>query len=239
MKILVPIKRVVHREAKVCLLPGTPWEATDLPHEINPYDEVALEEAIRIKERTPETQIVVASIDEPGHEDILRKALAMGADEAILMEAQGFIDSYWVASELAKLAPGFDLILMGRQSSDRDNGIVGPMLAGKLGWPHATSVEQIELDKRVKVVRSTDSGTEALAIPFPCLVTVTLRINDPRSITIMGITQARSKPLERRLATGMSRTQIVKTDAAADRGPCVMVTSVSELITALKERGAL
>jgi len=204
MKILVPIKRVVDPYAKVKPLPdGTGIDTTGVKFDINPFDEIAVEEAVRMKERDASTEVIVVSIGSGDAEEQLRKALAIGADRAILIETSAELDSPGVAAELAALAIELqpDVILMGKQATDDDCNQAGQMLAAKLGWPQATFACKVEpCGNALHVTRETDTGDETLELPFPCLVTTDLRLNEPRYIALPGIIKARSKPLDRRPA---------------------------------------
>lgn len=245
MKILVPIKRVVDPYAKVRpLADGSGIDTTGLKFEINPFDEIAVEEAVRMKEKDPSVEITVVTIAGVEAEEQLRKALAMGADKAILVESTEVYDSPSVAAELAALARELapDLILMGKQATDDDNNQAGQMLAAKLDWPQATFASKVETaGSSLKVTRETDTGEETLTLPLPCLVTTDLRLNEPRYIALPGIIKARSKPLERRTPLTQSKlhTRVVKMEAPPARAAGRKVASVDELVAALKDRGAL
>jgi electron transfer flavoprotein beta subunit len=245
MKILVPVKRVVDPYAKVRpMADGSGIDTTGLKFEINPFDEIAVEEAVRQKEKNPAIEIVVVSIGGGECEEQLRKALAIGADKAILVEASGTYDSPGIAAELAELAKELqpDLILMGKQATDDDCNQAGQMLAAKLDWPQATFASKLELSAGQAVVtRETDTGEETLQVSLPAVVTTDLRLNEPRYIALPGIIKARSKPLEKRPAktTPAPKTKLVKTEAPAPRAAGRKVGSVAELVGALKERGAL
>ncbi len=245
MKILVPVKRVVDPYAKVRPLPdGSGIDTTGLKFEINPFDEIAVEEAVRQKEKNPAVEITVVSIGGAECEEQLRKALAIGADKAILIETSTAFDSPGVAGELAELAGELqpDLILMGKQATDDDCNQAAQMLAAKLDWPQATFAAKVELGAgQATVTRETDTGEETLQLPLPALVTTDLRLNEPRYIALPGIIKARSKPLEKRPAktSPSPKTRIVKTEAPAPRAAGRKVGSVDELVSALKERGVL
>jgi electron transfer flavoprotein beta subunit len=245
MKILVPIKRVVDPYAKVKPLPdGSGIDTTGLKFEINPFDEIAVEEAVRLKEKDPSIEIVAITIGGAECEDQLRKALAMGADRAILIETTDPMDSTVVAAELAAAAGEIkpDLILMGKQATDDDNNQAGQMLAAKLDWPQATFAAKVErADGAVRVTRETDTGDETLELPLPAVVTTDLRLNEPRYIALPGIIKARSKPLEKRarLTAATPKTRITKMEAPPTRQAGRKVGSVDELVAALKERGAV
>lgn len=245
MKILVPIKRVVDPYAKVRpTADGTGVDTSGQKFEINPFDEIAVEEAVRMKERDPSAEIIAVSIGGPECEEQLRKALAMGADKALLIETAELFDSPSVATELAALAQELQptFILMGKQATDDDCNQAGQMLAAKLDWPQATFASDIQLgDESAKVTRETDTGDETVELPFPCVITTDLRLNEPRYIALPGIIKARSKPLERRepLTTPKLRTRLIRAESPPARQAGRKVGSVDELIGALKDRGVL
>ncbi len=245
MKILVPIKRVVDPYAKVRpLADGSGVDTSGLKFEINPFDEIAVEEAVRLKEKDSTTEITAVTIGGPECEDQLRKALAMGADKAILIETSDPMDSTVVAAELAALASDLkpDLILMGKQATDDDNNQAGQMLAAKLDWPQATFAAKVErAEAALRVTRETDSGDETLELPLPAVVTTDLRLNEPRYIALPGIIKARSKPLEKkaRYTSATPKTRVTKMEAPLARQAGRKVGSVDELVAALREKGAL
>jgi electron transfer flavoprotein beta subunit len=245
MRILVPVKRVVDPYAKVRpLADGSGLDTTGAKFEINPFDEIAVEEAVRRKEADPSVEIVVVSIGAGECEEQLRKALAIGADRAILVETSEAYDSPSIAAELAAVvaAESPDLVLMGKQATDDDNNQAGQMLASRLGWPQATFASKLEVGAgKATVTRETDTGTETLEIPLPAVVTTDLRLNEPRYIALPGIIKARSKPLERRPAqtTPRLRTRVLKVESPPSRAAGRKVASVDELISALKEKGVL
>jgi len=245
MKILVPVKRVVDPYAKVKPLPdGSGMDTASVKFEINPFDEIALEEAVRIKERDAGTEIVAVSIGTADCEEQLRKALAIGADRAILVETSALYDSLGVANELVALVGELqpDLIIMGKQATDDDNNQAGQMLAAKLGWPQATFASKVEVGAgSIKVTRETDTGEETLELPLPALITTDLRLNQPRYIALPGIIKARSKPLDRRNPATAStpKTKVVRLDPAPARSAGKKVGSVDELMAELTAKGAL
>lgn len=245
MRILVPVKRVVDPFAKVRPLPdGSGVDTGGQKFEINPFDEIAVEEAVRLKEKGVATEITVVSIGSAQCEEQLRKALAMGADKAILIESGDTWDSPAVASELTALTRELqpDLIIMGKQATDDDNNQAGQMLAAKLDWPQATFASKVEPSgTTVRVTRETDSGEEVLDMDLPAVVTTDLRLNQPRYIALPGIIKARSKPLEKRApATSPSpKTRMVRTEAPPARAAGKKVGSVDELVAALRDRGVL
>jgi electron transfer flavoprotein beta subunit len=244
MRILVPVKRVVDPYAKVRpLADNSGVDTAGQKFEINPFDEIAVEEAVRLKEAGAATEIVAVSIGSQA-EDQLRKALAMGADRAILVESSDVWDSPAVAAELAAIAKEVqpDLIIMGKQATDDDNNQAGQMLAAKLDWPQATFASKVEPNGgAVKVTRETDTGEEVLELDLPAVITTDLRLNQPRYIALPGIIKARSKPLEKRApsTTPQPKTKMTRAEAPPARPAGRKVGSVDELVAALKERGAL
>jgi electron transfer flavoprotein beta subunit len=243
MKVLVPVKRVVDPYAKVKpLADASGIDTTSVKFEINPFDEIALEEAVRLKESGSIAEIIAVSIGPAEAEEQLRKALAMGADRAILIETSDPLDSTVVAAELHAVATleQPDLIIMGKQATDDDNNQAGQMLAARLGWPQATFACKVGLASGVAtVVRETDSGTETLEIPLPCLITTDLRLNEPRYIALPGIIKARTKPLERRTrsTSASPKTRTVRVAAPPARAAGKKVGSVTELLAELRSRG--
>ena len=245
MKILVPIKRVVDPYTKVRPLgDGSGLDTEGAKFEINPFDEIAVEEAVRLREKHGDVEIIAISIG-PGHcEEQLRKALAMGADKAILIESDLAYDTLDVANELCAIAKELspDLIIMGKQATDDDSNQVGQMLAAKLDWPQATFASKVEVsDNAVTVTRETDDGDETLSLPTPCVITTDLRLNEPRYIGLPGIIKARSKPLEKRAPTVIPnpKTRYTQFQAPPSREAGRKLASVAELVSVLKERGAI
>lgn len=243
MKVLVPIKRVVDPYAKVRpLADGSGVDTTGAKFEINPFDEIAVEEAVRQKEKGAVSEIVVVSIGTSASEEQLRKALAIGADRAILVETDAILDSPGIASLLKEVvdAEQPQLVMMGKQATDDDNNQAGQMLAAKLGWGQATFAAKVELGASATVTRETDTGEQTLQLPYPCLITTDLRLNEPRYVALPGIIKARSKPLEKRAPGSVPtlKTRTVGVELPAARPPGRKVGSVEELASAIKERGA-
>ncbi|HXH61794.1 MAG TPA: electron transfer flavoprotein subunit beta/FixA family protein [Fimbriimonadaceae bacterium] len=243
MKILCPVKRVVDPYAKVRpLADGSGLDTSAVKFDVNPFDEIAVEEAVRMKEKDPGVTVTVVSIGGDDCEEQLRKALAIGADEAILIENSAPIDPSVVAAELADVAKDFDLVLMGKQATDDDNGQAAQMLAAKLGWPQATFASEIKIDGGTATVkRETDTGEETLVLPLPCVVTADLRLNEPRYIALPGIIKARSKPLSKvaRKTQATPKVRVKKMSSPPPRPPGRKVANTDELVAALKERGVL
>lgn len=243
MRILVPVKRVVDPYAKVKpTQDGSSIDTSSVKFEINPFDEIALEEAVRIKEKDASVEIIAISIGPAETEEQLRKALAMGADQAILVECSDRMDSTTVAAELEAAVRSLqpNLVIMGKQATDDDNNQAGQMLAAKLGWPQATFACKIDMQgEHVKVARETDAGTETLALKLPCVITADLRLNEPRYIALPGIIKARSKPLEKRsrFTSATPKTRTIKVEQTPPRSGGIRVGSVDELLEALRTKG--
>ncbi len=242
MKILVPIKRVVDPYAKVRpMSDGSGIDTSGEKFAINPFDEIAVEEAVRLKEAHG-GEIVVVTIGGSECEEQLGKALAMGADRAILLESDAVWDSPSIAKELELIAKELqpDLILMGKQATDDDNNQAGQMLAARLNWPQATFASKILVSgTTVTVTRETDTGEETLEMSTPCLITTDLRLNEPRYVALPGIIKARSKPRDRRVAatTPNLKTKTTSVAAPPSRAAGVKVSNVDELVAALKAKG--
>lgn len=243
MRILVPVKRVVDPYAKVKpLADGSGIDVTGVKFEINPFDEIAMEEAVRIREKSGDVEIIAVSVGPAECEDQLRKALAIGADQAILVETSDPLDSPAVAAELKAIVDELkpDVVLMGKQATDDDNNQAAQMLAAKLDWPQATFACKVEIaGGRAKVERETDTGTETLDMPLPCLITTDLRLNEPRYIALPGIIKARSKPLSKRprATTATPKTRVVRVEGVPARAAGKKVGSVDELLSELRAKG--
>jgi electron transfer flavoprotein beta subunit len=200
MKVLVPIKRVVDANVKVRVkADGTGVELANVKMAMNPFDEIAVEEAVRLKEAGAATEIVAVSCGLQACQETLRTALALGADRAILVETDAELQPLAVAKLLkgiiGKESP--QLVIMGKQAIDDDNNQTGQMLAALLGWPQATFASKVKLEGGgAQVTREVDGGLETVAIKLPAVVTTDLRLNEPRYVTLPNIMKAKKKPLE-------------------------------------------
>ena len=200
MKILVAVKRVIDYNVKPRVkADGSGIDLTNVKMAMNPFDEIAVEEAVRLKEAGVATEVVVVSAGAPQSQEVLRTALAMGADRAILVETTVDLQPLAVAKLMAALtrreAP--QLVLLGKQAIDNDAGQTGQKLAGLLGWPQATFAFKIEVTGGVlTVTREIDGGLERVALDLPAVVTTDLRLNSPRYVTLPNIMKAKKKPLE-------------------------------------------
>src|SRR5215475_10508171 len=200
MKVLVPVKRVVDYNVKVRVKSdGSGVELANVKMSMNPFDEIAVEEALRVKEAGKATEVVVVSIGPPQASETIRTGLAMGADRGILVKAEGNVEPLAVAKILKKVAdeeqPG--LIILGKQAIDDDSNQTGQMLAALLGWPQATFASKLVLEKeKATVTREVDGGLETISIKLPAVVTTDLRLNEPRYVTLPNIMKAKKKTLE-------------------------------------------
>lgn len=202
MKTLVTVKRVPDPETTIRVKPDGSGIVTDnIKYVINPFDEIAIEEALRIKEKQGSGEVVLVSIGEKKVTEQLRTGLAMGADRAILVACEQELDSLAVANILAKIVEreNPELVLMGKQAIDDDSNQAGQMLAALLGWPQATFASQVELaadQKSAKVTREVDGGLETINFSFPAIITADLRLNEPRYASLPGIMKARKKEIK-------------------------------------------
>ena len=243
MKVMVAVKRVL--DANVALRvksDGTGVDLTGAKMSMNPFDEIAVEEAVRLKEAGKANEVVVVSIGPAQAVDTLRTAQAMGADRAILVKAEGRIEPLAVAKLLQSLArrEGADLVLLGRQAIDDDSNQTGQMLAALRGWPPATVAPAPALARVLATVtREVDSGRETLQLTLPAIVTTDLRLNEPRYVTLPGMMKAKQKPLEQLDAAALDvditpRQRVVRVEAPSPRKAGIIVSSVDELVNRLK-----
>jgi electron transfer flavoprotein beta subunit len=200
MKILVTVKRVIDYNVKIRIRPdGSGVETANVKMSMNPFDEIAVEEAVRLKEKMIATETVAVSFGPVQAQETLRTALAMGIDRAIHVQVEGEIQSLAVAAALKKIVEKEkpDLIIMGKQAIDGDSSQAGPMLAAMLGWAQGTFASKLEIaDGKAKVTREVDGGLETLEMKLPALVTTDLRLNEPRYATLPNIMKAKKKPIE-------------------------------------------
>jgi electron transfer flavoprotein beta subunit len=243
MKVLVAIKRVVDPNIKVRVkADGTGVETANVKMAMNPFCEIAVEQAVRMKEAGTVTEIVVVSIGIPQCQETLRTALAMGADRAILVEVATEVQPLAVAKVLKAIVdrekPG--LVIMGKQAIDDDCNQSGQMLAALLGWPQAAFISKIEVaGDHADITREVDGGLENLTVKMPAVVTADLRLNEPRYVTLPNIMKAKKKPLEniKPDALGVDvtpRLATLKVEEPPKRGAGVKVADVAELVNKLK-----
>ncbi|WP_342627426.1 electron transfer flavoprotein subunit beta/FixA family protein [Nguyenibacter vanlangensis] len=243
MKVLVPVKRVIDFNIKPRVkADGSGVETAGVKMSMNPFDEIAVEEAVRLKEKGVATEIVAVSIGVQQAQDTLRTALAMGADRAILVLTDVAVEPLGVAKLLkalvAKESP--ELVILGKQAIDDDMNATGQMLAGLLGWPQGTFASRIEIaDGRAAVTREIDGGLETLSLALPAIVTADLRLNEPRYASLPNIMKARKKPLETLVPgdLGVDVTPRLATLSVAEPPPRkegIKVASAAELVARLR-----
>jgi electron transfer flavoprotein beta subunit len=244
MKILVPLKRVPDPDTKIRVAAdGAGIETDGVKFAVNPFDAIALEEALRVKEKGGATEIVVVTIGGDECAEQLRTGLAMGADRAVLVKSSAALDSLAVAKVLAavykKEQPG--LVIMGKQAIDDDSSQAGQMLAALLGVGQITFVSKLEVQgSTAHCNRETDAGIETVTIGLPAVLTADLRLNEPRYVSLPGIMKAKKKPLEELTfealgVNAVSRTKVLKLEKPAGRKAGVKVKTVDELIAKLRD----
>jgi electron transfer flavoprotein beta subunit len=248
MKILVPVKRVVDYNVKIRVKSdGSGVELANVKMSMNPFDEIAVEEAIRLKEAGKATEIVCVSIGPAQASETIRTGLAMGADRGILVKTDTPVEPLAVAKILKGIAdeekPG--LIILGKQAIDDDSNQTGQMLAALLGWPQGTFASRIAIDgSDISVTREVDGGLQTVKLKGPAVVTTDLRLNEPRYASLPNIMKAKKKPIDEKTpdAYGVDvkpRLEVVKTTEPGGRKAGVKVGSVAELVGKLKEAGVL
>jgi electron transfer flavoprotein beta subunit len=248
MKVLVPVKRVVDYNVKIRIKPdGSGVDTANVKMSMNPFDEIAVEEAIRLKEAGKATEIVVVSIGPQKAQETLRTALAMGADRAILVKTEIAIEPLTVAKILKKVAekesPG--LVILGKQAIDDDSNQTGQMLAGLLNWPQGTFASKLApVDGQLKVTREIDGGLQTVTLKLPAVVTTDLRLNEPRYASLPNIMKAKSKPLAEIDPAEFGfdlepRLKIVKTAEPGSRKAGTKVGSAAELVGKLRDAGVI
>jgi len=248
MKVLVPVKRVVDYNVKVRVKSDQSGvELSNVKMSMNPFDEIAVEEAVRLKEKGLATEIVAISVGPAQAQETIRTALAMGADRGILGMHEGPTESLGVAKILAKItteeAPG--LVILGKQAIDDDANQTGQMLASLLGWAQGTFASKVEVTgETVAVTREVDGGLETVSLRLPAIVTTDLRLNEPRYASLPNIMKAKSKPIAQKTPAEYGvdmtpRLTVLKVTEPPKRQAGIKVKTVDELIENLKNAGAL
>ena len=245
MKILVPVKRVVDYNVKIKVKSdnsGVDLENTKMS--MNPFDEIAVEEAVRLKEKKICDEIIAVSIGSAKSEETLRTALAVGADKGILIETEEEVQPLEVAKILKEIIKknNPDLVLMGKQAIDDDSNQTGQMLAALLGWPQGTFTSKLEINgKKINVTREIDGGLETLGMELPAIVTTDLRLNEPRYASLPNIMKAKQKPIEKTTPGDLNieikqRLKTLKVIEPPKKEAGIKVDSVQELISKLHEK---
>ncbi len=248
MKILTPVKRVLDYNVKARVKADqTGVDLANLKMSMNPFDEIAVEEAVRLKEKGVAAEVVAVSIGVQQCQETLRTALAMGADKAVLVLTDQDLEPLNAAKALKKIveeqAP--DLVLMGKQAIDGDNNATGQMLAALLGWPQATFASKLEIaGGKAQVTREVDGGLQTIEVDLPAVITTDLRLNEPRYASLPNIMKARTKPLETKPLSDLGldlhpRLKVLKVTEPPKRQAGIKVESAAELVQKLKEAGVL
>jgi electron transfer flavoprotein beta subunit len=248
MKVLVPVKRVIDYNVKVRVKPDqTGVDLANVKMSMNPFCEIAVEEAVRLKEKGVATEVVIVSIGPQQAQETIRTALAMGGDRGILITTDADPEPLAVAKLLAAVvaeeAP--QLVLMGKQAIDGDNNAVGQMLSALLGWPQATYASAIEVSgASVKVTREVDGGLQTLDVDLPAVVTADLRLNEPRYASLPNIMKAKKKEIAQKTVADYGvdvapRLKVVKVAEPAKRSAGVKLESAADLVSKLKTAGVL
>jgi len=248
MKILVAVKRVVDYNIKVRVKPdGSDVDIAGVKMGVNPFDENAIEEALRLKEQGIATEVIAVSFGTTANQDVLRHALAMGADRAILVESEEKLQSLGVAKLLKAvvLREQANLIILGKQSIDDDAGQMGQILAALLDYPQATFASSIKLEgNEATVTREIDGGTETLSLDLPAVITADLRLNEPRFVKLPNLMMARKKPIENINAADLNldiqpRLTLLKVSEPPARKAGIKVNSIDELLSKLRAHEGL
>ncbi len=247
MKVLVAVKRVVDYNVKIRVkADGSGVELANVKMSMNPFDEIGVEEAIRLKEKGVATEIVVVSIGPQQSQETLRTALAMGADRGILVKHDELVEPLAVAKILKAVveAEKPEIVILGKQAIDDDANQTGQMLAALLGWAQATACSKLEPGNgEATITREIDGGLQTLKVKMPLIVTTDLRLNQPRYASLPNIMKAKKKPLDEKSAADYGvdtahRLKVIKTEDPPKRDAGVKVASVAELVGKLKTAGA-
>ena len=248
MKVVVPVKRVVDYNVKIRVkADGSGVELSNVKMAMNPFDEISVEEALRLKEAGKAEEVVVVSVGPAKAEETLRTALAMGADRAILVETDDLVEPLAVAKILKGVAeaeqPG--LVIVGKQAIDDDSNQTGQMLSALMGWSQATFASKVEIGEgEAKVTREVDGGLQTISVKLPAVVTTDLRLNEPRYASLPNIMKAKKKPLDKKTPADFGvdtapRLKVVKTEEPGGRKAGVKVKDVAELVSSLKSAGVI
>ncbi len=248
MKVLVAVKRVIDYQTKVRIkADGLNVETDNVKMSMNPFDEIALEAAVRLKEQGTAAQVVACSVQPNNHNEVLRQALALGADQAILVKTQTTLEPLNVAKVLQALVEKeqIEMVFLGKQAIDDDCNQTGQMLAALLNWPQATFVSQIEVQPQQCVVaREVDEGLQKISLTRPCVITTDLRLNEPRFASLPNIMKAKSKPINEILAQDLAlsieaHTRITKLENSPQRSGQMKSVSIQQVLDYLLQKELL
>ena len=243
MKILVPVKRVIDYNVKIRVKDDkTGVETAGVKMSMNPFDEIAVEEALRLKEKSLAQEVITVSVGNDSVVETIRTSLALGADRAIHVKTDSDIESLGIAKILSKIVEEekIDLVICGKQAIDDDNNQTGQMLAGNLNWPQATFVSSVEImNNELTSEREIDGGLEKIKLKMPCVVTTDLRLNEPRYVTLPNIMKAKKKEIKTITFNDLNVTyenklNVISVEEPPVRQAGVMVPSVEELVEKLK-----
>ncbi|MBL4614783.1 MAG: electron transfer flavoprotein subunit beta/FixA family protein [Magnetovibrio sp.] len=243
MKVLVAVKRVVDYNVKIRVkTDGTDVETSGVKMSMNPFDEIAVEEAVRLKEAGTATEIIAVSLGVPQAQETIRTALAMGADRGIHVQTDAVLEPLAVAKLLKAIVDkeSPDLVVLGKQAIDDDSNQTGQMLAALMGWPQGTFASKLEIaDGKANVTREVDGGLETVGLNIPCVVTTDLRLNEPRYASLPNIMKAKKKTIEKLTTDDLCvdvtpRLEVLGVEEPAKRQAGVIVADVAELIDKLK-----
>ena len=248
MKLLVPVKRVIDPNVKVRVKSdGSGVDLSNVKMAMNPFCEIAVEEALRLKEAGVASEVVVVSIGPDKAAETLRTGLAMGADRGILVKVEGDVEPLAVAKLLKAVvdAEGPGLVILGKQAIDDDANQTGQMLAALLGWPQGTFASKVAIaDGKASVTREVDGGLETVSLTLPAIVTTDLRLNEPRYASLPNIMKAKKKPIDEKTPADYGvdvtpRLKVLKTEEPAGRKAGVKVGSVAELVSKLRDEAGV
>lgn len=248
MKILVPVKRVVDYNVKVRVKPDqTGVDLANVKMSMNPFCEIAVEEAIRLKEKGVATEIIAVSIGPSQAQETIRQALAMGADRGILVETDETVEPLAVAKILRAVteAEAPEIVLLGKQAIDDDSNQTGQMLAAMLDWPQGTFASEVEIaDGKAQVTREVDGGLQTVALQMPAVITTDLRLNEPRYASLPNIMKAKRKPIDMKSPGDFGvdiapRLEVLKVTEPPKREAGIKVESVAELVDKLKNEAGV
>ena len=243
MKVLVPVKRVVDYNVKVRVKSDKSGvELDNVKMSMNPFDEIAVEEALRLKEKGIATEVIAISIGPTQVQETIRNALAMGADSGIFIEATNNLEPLNIAKIISSVAKkeSIDLMILGKQAIDDDMNATGQMIAALLGWPQATFASKVEIsDKKAVVSREVDGGIENIEVALPAVISTDLRLNEPRYASLPNIMKAKKKPINQIQVDELNlnieqRLDILKVEEPTKRQSGIMLKTVEELIDKLK-----
>ncbi|CAN7460127.1 electron transfer flavoprotein subunit beta/FixA family protein [Bosea sp. LjRoot90] len=248
MKILVPVKRVVDFNVKIRVKgDGSGVELANVKMSMNPFDEIAVEEALRLKEAGKATEVIVVSVGPAQAAETIRTGLAMGADRGILVKVDGIVEPLAVAKLLKKIVEQEtpELVILGKQAIDDDCNQTGQMLAALLGWPQGTFASKVVIgDGSADVTREVDGGLQTVSLKLPAIVTTDLRLNEPRYASLPNIMKAKKKPLDETTPETLGvdvapRLKVIKTSEPAGRSAGIKVANAAELVSKLKTAGVI